>query len=356
MKSWICPNCESNNSETSLCDVCDFDPLVVIRAFTISKNYIFEGEEILITWEIENYSNILLEINDKTINVSGVSTYTFSSKRSSKLKKIFKINIRVFDVFDNEIEVSEKFEQEVVVLIKPKINKFSVSNTKVLSGNEVTITWDILKYQKLFLCVNDIRKDISNLENIAINPTVDTYLYIEIQCLDADLILKTDGFMIDVFNPIELSFMSDKRYIVQSEPVKLFWTSQNATLIKINSDFDSFKKLSSNGFIESFPSKECSYKIIASNDVETKEDIIHINVFPIPSVSNIYIPSLPPLLNNLTFPKIDLESKIIDVQDFNEFSKFNFHDIDTYKFLAKTISDYTSNNKILNLIKKRIHD
>lgn len=360
MKKWICPNCESINSDITLCDVCDFEnpefPLVRINDFSVIKEIFFEEEEIILKWDIENYKKLELSINDKIIDVTKNTLYKYCPTLKTDRKQTINIKLFIYDVLGDKIVHSKEAEKNIIVLVKPKIKSFSISKNKVLLGKKVYINWDIKGYEKLILVKNESENiDVSEINEISFIAEETSSFYIKIFCIASEVTLETEKLSVEVFNPITLKFNSDKTYTIQSKPIKFNWQTENAKFIKIESQFDNHKDLALNGSIDCYPSKECEYKITASNDVEIIQDIIRVNVFPIPSVEHIIIPPLPQLMGSISFSNIELSENSIKINQKEDLDKFYFNKVEKHFKMNKLINLYTNGYEVLIKINKMIY-
>lgn len=360
MKKWVCPNCEAINSGITLCDVCDFEnpefPLVKINDFSINKEMFFEDEEIELKWDIQNFKKLELNINDKIVDVTKNTLYKYRPTLKTDKRQIVNIKLIVYDILGNKIVHSKEAEKKIIVLVKPKIKSFSISKSKVLIGKKVYINWDIKDYEKLILVKNESEEiDVSEIVEMSFIAEETSSFYIKVYCIDSEVKLETEKLSVEVFNPITLKFNSDKTYTIQSKPIHLNWQTENAKFIEIESLFENHKDLPLNGSINCYPSKECEYKITASNDVETIHEIIRINVFPIPSVEHIIIPPLPQLMGNISFSNIELSENAIKINHKEDLDKFYSNKVEKHFKMNKLINHYTNGYEILQKINKMIY-
>jgi len=309
-------------------------------------------------------TTIILLFQEKGFALRVLSNLTHPSKISEKkiLKEFKQISgysdkqcTWVFSVWNNALS-----KADYPVSLKTYIKYFKAIDFKneILSGDEITIVWDVLNYSKINLIINNTEIiDITNEHSYKLNPKQNTSLHLEIDNVNFSIPTKSNTISVKVLKRITLSLYSDRKFTIQGLPIKINWDSQNATDISIHSNIgDSFDGLSKKGEIEIFPSKDCIYTIVAKHDLDYIEKKKYFYVKEIPSIKNLKIPKIPTLTPNFSLnSNYQLESDTSfnpNIKNIASIEKV----IKSYSNMFNLISDSINSNNIIEKINTFIYD
>lgn len=273
----LCPKCKTENPiAANYCRHCRYEFSLetkngqslspFIHSFSVKEPQYVIGSHIHIAWNVQNYKSIILNGED----VSLITETEFEVSRSIEL---------VLHV-ENDYDHVERRLQIVPTAI-PVINKLNASHCNVLPGEKVKVSWDVEHTQQLFLVNSDISIDVTGKSSIEIIPDKsDTYT---LECVSIDEKIKVQkSIAIHVFEKVKINnFSSDKRSILESIAVNLFWNVEHSDkIVLLPNGIDVTNKSS----IQLFPSRTTEYRLVASNTLSTDEQILSIGVKQLPKV------------------------------------------------------------------------
>lgn len=224
---------------------------------------------------------------------------------------------------------------------------------KILSGDEITIIWDVVNYSRINLVKNNtVVIDITGRHFYKFKPTQNTSLHLEIKNDNFSSLSKSSIIYLNVLKRIDLSFSSDRKITIQGLPIKLSWNAQNATSVSIRSNKgDEYNNLLEHGEVEVFPSKDCIYTITAKHDLQTKEEKAYLYIKKAPSILNLNMPDPPSLTLSLSsIHSSQLESNITHYQNTK-----NTHQIEKVLKNSSKMYDFILNKISSNSIVEKIN-
>jgi len=306
----------SNSFEEDLINVF---PKTKLDYFSLNKDKVLEGDDVTINWEVENVSRVELRLDELLLshNVdSNIKEYSFTPNLNSAKSEIKEVRLLLYNLVGDLFDV---FTKNIVVLPKPLIHSFNLDKSKILYGEELSISWKVNNYSEIKLINNsgtvvDVTRQNEFL--IIIEETT-TFQLCVIGLSGTEEFLSIEK-QVDVLHPVELNFDSNNNFTIQSLPIILTWTTNHAKSI-ILKDEDN-KVLADNlpniGSVEVYPKADYTYRLIANNELSYQEKNVNIHVYPIPKISNIALPELPDLTQNISFDdggssdKLKKETKI----------------------------------------------
>ena len=272
----LCLILEIYLSKNSIEELEPFDVLIeklskdpkINKFVTSCGDKIIKSENIKLLWDVENYTQILLNGKDVTTQLSfdefieNTTDYTLQVINGSKfISKT--INVQVFP--EPEIYISSS---------KKKLSK---------DKNEtVTIDWRIQNVDKVQLFRNgDLIYDNCKLkESYKCKIDDDSTFTINARALDRKSIY-TKSITLNVYPEATFKFESDKEYVLHNKPFTLTWETKDAKKVELNglavSEEGSQTILNSLG-------KDITYTLSVTDEFETKSKTIRIKTLPIPSI------------------------------------------------------------------------
>lgn len=284
-------------SKTSLSDLQPFDIILeqltkdpVIKKFSAScGKKTLNGNNIVLSWDVENYTQILLDGKDVTTQISNTltinssTTYTLTvingHKRTSK-----------------SIMVSSYSSPSVAV---------TASKTKLHKGrNEsVTINWSVQNAEKITLLQDGVPIDKKCGHDDSYKCSVKDTTTFTVQALALDgKTTFSESVTVEVHPDAKFKFESDKEYAFPTIPFTLSWTTKNAKRVELNG-----KKVAENGceLIKKGVDKDTTYTLSVTDEFGTKETSITVKQLPIPRIEAILVPT-PQIEQNITM-NVDLQ-------------------------------------------------
>ena len=270
-------------SKTSLSDLEPFDVLLerltkdpVINKFSAScGKKTLNGKSIVLSWAVENYTQILLDGKDVTTHISNTltinssTTYTLTvingHKRTSK-----------------SIMVSSYSSPSVAV---------TASKTKLHKGrNEsVSINWGVQNAEKITLLQDGVPVDkkCGHDDSYKCSSKDTTTFTVQALALDGKTTFS-DSVTVEVHPDAKFKFESDKEYAFPTIPFTLSWTTKHAKRVELNG-----KKVADNGteIIKKGVDKDTTYTLAVTDEFGTKESSIIIKMLPVPRIETILVPT-----------------------------------------------------------------
>ena len=284
-------------SKTSLSDLEPFDILLerltkdpVIKKFSAScGKKTLNGKSIVLSWDVENYTQILLDGKDVTTQISNTltinssTTYTLTvingHKRTSK-----------------SIMVSSYSSPSVAV---------TASKTKLHKGrNEsVTINWGVQNAEKITLLQDGVLVDKKCGHDDSYKCSIKDTTTFTVQAFALDgKTTFSESVTVEVHPDAKFKLESDKEYIFPTIPFTISWTTKNAKRVELNG-----KKVAENGceLIKKGVDKDTTYTLSVTDEFGTKETSITVKQLPIPRIEAILVPT-PQIEQNITM-NVDLQ-------------------------------------------------
>ena len=294
-------------SKTSLSDLEPFDVLLgrltkdpVIKKFSAScGKKTLNGKSIVLSWDVENYTQILLDGKDVTTQISNTltinssTTYTLTvingHKRTSK-----------------SIMVSSYSSPSVAV---------TASKTKLHKGrNEsVTINWGVQNAEKITLLQDGVPIDKKCGHDDSYKCSIKDTTTFTVQALALDgKTTFSDSVTVEVHPDAKFKFESDKEYAFPTIPFTLSWTTKHAKRVELNG-----KKVADNGteIIKKGVDKDTTYTLAVTDEFGTKESSITVKMLPVPRINALLVPT-PDIQQTITM-NVDLKLPNITVSSLD---------------------------------------
>lgn len=294
-------------SKTSLSDLEPFDILLerltkdpVINNFSAScGKKTLNGKSIVLSWDVENYTQILLDGKDVTTQISNTltinssTTYTLTvingHKRTSK-----------------SIKVSSFASPAVAV---------TASKTKLHKGrNEsVSINWGVQNAEKITLLQDGVPVDKKCGHDDSYKCSIKDTTTFTVQALALDgKTTFSDSVTVEVHPDAKFKFESDKEYAFPTIPFTLSWTTKHAKRVELNG-----KKVADNGteIIKKGVDKDTTYTLAVTDEFGTKESSITIKMLPVPRINALLVPT-PDIQQTITM-NVDLKLPNITVSSLD---------------------------------------
>lgn len=294
-------------SKTSISDLEPFDILLerltkdpIIKKFSAScGKKTLNGKSIVLSWDVENYTQILLDGKDvttqtsNTLTINSSTTYTLTvingHKRTSK-----------------SIMVSSYSSPSVSV---------TASKSKLHKGrNEsVTINWGVQNAEKITLLQDGVPIDKKCGQDDSYKCSIKDTTTFTVQALALDgKTTFSDSVTVEVHPDAKFKFESDKEYAFPTIPFTLSWTTKHAKRVELNG-----KKVANNGteIIKKGVDKDTTYTLAVTDEFGTKESSITIKMLPVPRINALLVPT-PDIQQTITM-NVDLKMPNIAVSSLD---------------------------------------
>lgn len=294
-------------SKTSLSDLEPFDILLerltkdpVIKKFSVScGKKTLNGKSIVLSWDVENYTQILLDGKDVTTQISNTLTINSSTTYTLTVINGHKRTTK-------SIMVSSYSSPSVAV---------TASKTKLHKGrNEsVTINWGVQNAEKITLLQDGvpIDKKCGHDDSYKCSIKDTTTFTVQALALDGNTTFS-DSVTVEVHPDAKCKFESDKEYAFPKIPFTLSWTTKHAKRVELNG-----KKVADNGteIIKKGVDKDTTYTLAVTDEFGTKESSITIKMLPVPRINALLVPT-PDIQQTITM-NVDLKLPNITVSSLD---------------------------------------
>ena len=322
-----------------------------IKSFNCSSKTCLKGDKIIISWQAENFSQILLNGKDVTSFNSLVETANAQTEYR-------------LEVINYQKQTSQT--RRLKILPRPTIS-FNASKKKLHAGKgeNVTLSWNVNNADNCTLIYPDgTSNECKNKDSIIVIPTETSTYTLHIIALDKKTFIDTP-ITIKVCPDAEVQFTSDKEYVFPSIPFTLSWQVKNAKQVKLNGkDVKETDTLTHTDGVK----KNTTYTLSVLDEFGTKDYPLTIKILPIPQIKTILVPT--PHINEkinisatIPIPKIDINCPQPDIHevDLLDMSKFEVHvetnsvpmpELITPNFGIKEPSFWQrAYNKLINILK-----
>lgn len=337
--------------------------LINFAAFPLN---VLENENVKFSFEALNYSkaylsgpsiNGLLEI---TSNNSFEVTCTISNNHTVT-------QTYFLEIFDKVNTVLPKQSIDIVVYPQPFINSFLLSESKILIGDEIEISWNVTNVSKVYLRIDNNNIEVTQLLSYKVKPRITTDYKLIVVSMGGIKSIESNFLTIQVLYYVELDFFADKYHTIQTVPIALHWHVNNATEVllesrnnAINSEYSNLIIVSNKKSLKVTPDKSTLYRVIAKNDLDKVESEILINVFELPKMTSINLPQLP-LLNFNQQISLNFQSQIrfAKIEQSLDDNKWYY---DLFTFQPKHVTNWmvsqfdNVNKRILTIINTIKHE
>ena len=305
-----CPECNAENPiAANFCRKCRYEFSEAtknglslkpeIKYFRIKELQYVIGSKIYIEWDAENYTKIELAGKDATL-------YKDVELVVEKALELYLIVYNDYDLVKQSVKV--------VPYSSPSIRRFSSSHSNIKAGKTTRLSWSV-DYAKKILLKSDVDEiDVSIFTELEVTPTKDTTYTLIVFAVDEQISISKE-ITIRVLREVAINdFLSDMPHTLESQPVELRWNVANADNIMLYpNDIDVTQQTS----IKVFPNRAITYRLVASNAISIKEQMLSVGVRSLPkldvkvsdSLSRLQIPNceidLTPLITSIKETDLD---------------------------------------------------
>ena len=287
-----CPECNAENPmDANFCRKCRYefpeaskDGLSLkpeIKFFRIRELQYVVGSKIHIEWDVDNYTKIELAGEDVTLYKD--------------------VELVVDKAVELQLVVSNDYDQtkqsiKIVPYSSPVIRRFSSSHSNIKAGKTTRLSWSTDYAKTITLKSPTEEVDITLMSELEVSPTEDTTYTLIAYAVDESISVLKEISIRVLQDVIINDFSSDLPQTLESQPVELRWDVANADKIMLYpNDIDVTQQTS----IKVFPNRAMTYRLVASNAISIKEEMVSVGVRPLPrldvkvsdSLSRLQIPN-----------------------------------------------------------------
>jgi len=317
-----CPECNAENPKAAnFCRKCRYEFSEAtkeglslkpeIKYFRIRESQYVIGSTIHIEWDVDNYTKVELAGEDITLYKD--------------------VELIVEKAVELQLVASNDYDQtkqsiRVVPDSSPIIRRFSSSHSNIKAGKTARLSWSVDYAKKILLksSTSTEEVDVTVMAELEVSPTKDTTYTLIAYAIDESISVAKDISIRVLQDVIINDFSSDVPYTLESQAVELRWNIENADKIMLYpNDLDVTQQTA----IKVFPNRATTYRIIASNAISVKEQMVSIGVQPLPrldvkvsdSLSRLQIPNCEIDLTPLTtsIKEIDLDRWMLSPREQN---------------------------------------
>lgn len=266
-----------------------------IKLFEIDKERILAGNKINVTWET---------INSSKTQITGVGEV---NSKGNRLIKVEEHEIRL--IAENELGQVEAIKT-IEIIPQPVIHRFSSAHSNIKAGKTTKLSWSIDYAKAITLKSPTDELDVTVMSELEVSPIEDTTYTLIVLAGDEKTLISKE-ITIRVLKDVAINdFSSDIPQTLESQPVLLRWNVANADKIMLYpNDIDVTQQTS----IKVFPNRTVIYRLVASNAISFKEQMVSVGVRPLPKLDVKVSDSL----SRLQIPKceIDLTSLTTSIKE-----------------------------------------
>lgn len=283
-----------------------------IHSFSTTADSFLKGDALQLSWDIENYTQVLLNGKDVTADThieevaDSQTTYTL-------------------EVFNYQKHISKSLH--ISILLRPVIS-FSTDKKKLHKnkGEMVTLTWDVQNAEQCSLIAPDGTNENCEPQGAAtITPTETCTYTLRTLALDKRTTIDTP-LTINVYPDAQVEFASDKGYTFPSIPFTLSWQVRYAKRVTLNGKL---VKATDTITYDSGIEKDTTYVLRVTDEFGEKDYPLTIKMLPIPQIKTILIPTphvneninittnVPTPTLNIRFPQPRLQN--LELLDMNKY-------------------------------------
>lgn len=283
-----------------------------IHSFSTTADSFLKGDALQLSWDIENYTQVLLNGKDVTADThieevaDSQTTYTL-------------------EVFNYQKHISKSLH--ISILLRPVIS-FSTDKKKLHKnkGEMVTLTWDVQNAEQCSLIAPDGTNENCEPQGAAtITPTETCTYTLRTLALDKRTTIDTP-LTINVYPDAQVEFASDKGYTFPSIPFTLSWQVRYAKRVTLNGKL---VKATDTITYDSGIEKDTTYVLRVTDEFGEKDYPLTIKMLPISQIKTILIPTphvneninittnVPTPTLNIRFPQPRLQN--LELLDMNKY-------------------------------------
>lgn len=261
-------------------------------------NTVYEEDEIILSWKVENATQIFINGYD----VSDKLSYKCKAKRTLEF----------------EIKVSNGLKESVkklTVNVLPKASISLRSNTlRLRKGKEkqIRLTWNIKKSKSAILYIGN--KELKVKDAGVVTAEIEMSTKVKLTAIGLDGKREFSKTLnINVFTESDVNFSVDKCYTLPTVPIKLSWSVTHAKEVELVGK----GKVDKDGEIVVTPDETTIYKLKVTDAFGTKEHQLKVQMLPLPHIKALNVPT--PEFNNtqsikVLVPTPDLRTKFPEVK------------------------------------------
>lgn len=296
-----CPECNAENPiAANFCRKCRYEfPEATkgglslkpeIRFFRIREQQYIVGSKIHIEWDVDNYTRIELSGEDVTLYKD--------------------VELVVEKAIELQLVASNDYDQtkqsiRIVPYSSPVIRCFSSSHSNIKAGKTTRLSWSVDYAKTISLKSSTEEVDVTLMSEVEVSPTEDTTYTLIAYAVDESISVLKEISIRVLQDVIINDFSSDLPLTLESQPVELRWDVVHADKIMLYpNDIDVTHQTS----IKVFPNRAMTYRLVASNAISIKEQMVSIGVRLLPkldvrvsdSLSRLQIPNCEIDLTSIT--------------------------------------------------------
>lgn len=296
-----CPECNAENPKAAnFCRKCRYEfPEATkeglslkpeIKIFRIKELQYVVGTKIHIEWDADNYTRIELSGEDVTLYKD--------------------VELVVEKAIELQLVASNDYDQtkqsiKIVPYSSPVIRRFSSSHSNIKAGKTTRLSWSVDYAKTISLKSPTEEVDVTLMSEVEVSPTEDTTYTLIAYAVDESISVLKEISIRVLQDVIINNFSSDLPLTLESQPVELRWDVVNADKIMLYpNDIDVTHQTS----IKVFPNRAMTYRLVASNAISIKEQMVSIGVRLLPkldvrvsdSLSRLQIPNCEIDLTSIT--------------------------------------------------------
>ncbi len=305
-----CPLCHAENPiEANFCRHCrhQFSDVSkkglsvspIIKDIHVREAEYCEGSKIHIEWDVENYTKLQLAGEDVTLY--------------KDVELVVEKAVELQLIASNDYDITKQ-SVRVVPDSSPVIRCFLSSHSNIKAGKTTRLSWSVDYAKKILLKSPICEIDVTTISEYDVSPDSDITYTIIAYAVD-ESISVSKNISIRVLRDIVINdFSSDISQTLESQPVELRWDIENADKVMLYpNDLD----VTQQNFIKVFPNRTITYRIVASNAISIKEQMLSVGVRSLPkldvkvsdSLSRLQIPNceidLTPLITSIKETDLD---------------------------------------------------
>lgn len=272
-----CPECNAENPKAAnFCRKCRYEfPEATkeglslkpeIKIFRIKELQYVVGTKIHIEWDVDNYTRIELSGEDVTLYKD--------------------VELVVEKAIELQLVASNDYDQtkqsiKIVPYSSPVIRRFSSSHSNIKAGKTTRLSWSVDYAKTISLKSPTEEVDVTLMSEVEVSPTEDTTYTLIAYAVDESISVLKEISIRVLQDVIINDFSSDLPLTLESQPVELRWDVVNADKIMLYpNDIDVTHQTS----IKVFPNRAMTYRLVASNAISIKEQMVSIGVRLLPKV------------------------------------------------------------------------
>lgn len=235
---------------------------------------IVKGEKALLSWNVENASEIYL--NGERLEPT--ARYCEVKEKSVGTKSYLLHVVNGIKTKDATIDVQ---------VVEGAVIDFLTDKKKLRKGkeNSVNLSWNVRNAKEAFLRYND------KIESIPLKGSklirCDNTSFYEIDALDLDgKSHVAKKIKVEVCKECSIVFNADKEYTLPKVPVKLTWDVKDADEVKLDGS-----NVELHGEKIVTPDKETEYKLTANDAFGVTSKSVTVRMLPIPVIKSIMVPT-----------------------------------------------------------------